>query len=58
VVALGPGDAALLVAAGVLGGAGNAAAGDGSLLTFPLLVGLGIPPLAANVTNTVGHGPG
>jgi len=58
VVALGPGDAAVLLAAGVLGGAGNAAAGGGSLLTFPLLVGLGIPPLVANVTNTVGHAPG
>jgi uncharacterized membrane protein YfcA len=53
-----PGQAALLAAVGVLAGAGNAAAGGGSLLTFPLLVGLGVPPLAANVTNTVGHAPG
>ena len=55
---MGPGEAAVLVGAGVLAGAGNAAAGGGSLLTFPLLVGLGIPPLSANVTNTVGHAPG
>ncbi len=48
----------LLAAVGVVAGAGNAAAGGGSLLTFPLLVSLGVPPLAANVTNTVGHVPG
>jgi uncharacterized membrane protein YfcA len=48
----------VLAGAGVLGGAGNAAAGGGSLITFPILVGLGIPPLTANVTNTLGHGPG
>ena len=51
-------DAAVLVIVGVVAGAGNAAAGGGSLLTFPLLVGLGIPPLSANVTNTAGHTPG
>jgi uncharacterized membrane protein YfcA len=56
--ALGTGEIAVLAAAGLLGGAGNAAAGGGSLLTFPLLVALGIPPLTANVTNTVGHAPG
>jgi len=55
---VGSGQAAVLVIAGVVAGAGNAAAGGGSLLTFPLLIGLGIPPLSANVTNTVGHTPG
>jgi len=52
------GEVAVLTVAGIAGGAGNAAAGGGSLLTFPLLIGLGIPPLTANVTNTLGHAPG
>jgi uncharacterized membrane protein YfcA len=46
-------DVLLLVAAGVLGGAVNAAAGGGSLLTFPALMAAGLPALTANVTNTV-----
>jgi uncharacterized membrane protein YfcA len=52
------GEAAVLTVAGIAGGAGNAAAGGGSLLTFPLLIGFGMPPLTANVTNTLGHAPG
>ena len=48
----------ILVGAGLLGGAGNAAAGGGSLVTFPVLIGLGLPPITANVTNTLGHAPG
>lgn len=32
----------------------NAIAGGGTLLTFPALIGLGIPPLIANATSTVG----
>jgi uncharacterized protein len=36
----------------------NALAGGGTLLTFPTLVALGIPPVAANVTNTVALCPG
>ncbi len=55
---LSVGQAAVLAVAGVVGGAGNAAAGGGSLLTFPLLIGFGVPPLTANVTNTLGHAPG
>ena len=53
-----PGHAALLAAAGVIGGAVNAVAGGGSLLTFPALLAVGLDPLAANVTNTVGLLPG
>jgi uncharacterized protein len=56
--ALTVGHATVLALAGVVGGAGNAAAGGGSLLTFPLLIGFGVPPLTANVTNTLGHAPG
>jgi uncharacterized membrane protein YfcA len=43
----------LLAAAGALAGAINAAAGGGSLLSFPALVLVGLPALSANVTNTV-----
>ncbi|MCW2666006.1 MAG: permease, partial [Frankiales bacterium] len=53
-----PGDAALLAVAGLAGGAVNAAAGGGSLVTFPALLAVGLSPLAANVTNTVALVPG
>jgi uncharacterized protein len=46
-----------LVGAGLVAGAASAMAGGASLLTFPLLLGLGLPPLAANVTNTTGLVP-
>jgi uncharacterized protein len=39
--------------AGVLGGALNAVAGGGSFIAFPALMFAGIPPIAANATNTV-----
>jgi uncharacterized membrane protein YfcA len=48
----------LLVAAGLAAGSVNAVAGGGSLLSFPALVATGLPPLAANVTNTVSLWPG
>jgi uncharacterized membrane protein YfcA len=44
----------LLATAGVVAGAASAMAGGASLLTFPVLLALGLPPLAANVTNTTG----
>lgn len=44
--------------AGLVAGAINTIVGSGSLLTFPVLVGLGFPPLVANVSNTVGLVPG
>src|SRR5919198_391421 len=46
--------AAMAVAAGFV----NAIAGGGSLLTFPTLVWVGIPPVTASATNTVGLWPG
>ena len=36
----------------------NALAGGGTLISFPTLVGLGVPALSANVTNTVALVPG
>jgi uncharacterized membrane protein YfcA len=50
-------DALLVFGGGVVAGIANTIAGGGSLLTFPLLVALGLPPLDANVTNTVGIVP-
>ncbi len=47
----------LLVLAGVVAGAASAMAGGASLLTFPVLLSFGLPPLTANVTNTVGLVP-
>lgn len=47
-----------LLVAGLLAGAVNAVAGGGSLLVFPALLGVGFPPLAANVTNSVAQWPG
>jgi hypothetical protein len=44
--------------AGLAAGAVNALAGGGTLITFPTLTALGIPAIAANVTNTVALCPG
>ena len=49
---------AFVAGAGVLGGAVNAVAGGGSLITFPVLVAVGIPPITANMTNTLAMCPG
>jgi uncharacterized membrane protein YfcA len=49
---------AFLGLAAVAAGIVNALAGGGSLLTFPVLVAVGVPPLVANVTNTVALCPG
>jgi uncharacterized protein len=50
--------ALLVVLAGFGAGALNAVVGSGSLITFPTLVAVGVPPLSANVSNTVGLVPG
>ncbi|MCP9848641.1 sulfite exporter TauE/SafE family protein [Cyanobium sp. Morenito 9A2] len=44
--------------AGVAAGLLNALAGGGSLISFPALTGVGLPAVAANVTNTVALSPG
>jgi uncharacterized membrane protein YfcA len=43
--------------AALLGGAINAIAGGGTLVTFPAIVALGIPPIIANATSTVALWP-
>ena len=45
------GDASLFLA-GLMGGMVNAIAGGGSFITFPALMAAGVPPIAANATNT------
>ena len=48
----------LLAGLGLLAGAVNAVAGGGSLIVFPALLAVGLPPLPANVTNSVAQWPG
>ncbi len=48
----------LISLAAAIGGAINAIAGGGTLVTFPAIVALGIPPLIANATSTVALWPG
>jgi len=51
-------DLLLLVGAGIIAGAVNAAVGSGTLLTYPLLLAYGLPPVVANGTNSAGLAPG
>ena len=46
-------DAAFLAAAGVVGGLTGSIAGLASIATYPALLVVGLPPVTANVTNTV-----
>jgi uncharacterized protein len=55
---LSAGSAALMFGAGILSGAVNAVAGGGSLISFPTMVALGIPPVLANATNAAAQWPG
>jgi uncharacterized membrane protein YfcA len=48
----------LLVGAGILGGAANAIAGGGTFFTFPALLMVGMPPVAANASNSLAIWPG
>jgi uncharacterized membrane protein YfcA len=43
----------VLVAAGIGGGLSGSIAGLASLISYPVLLALGLPPVTANVTNTV-----
>jgi uncharacterized protein len=51
-------DTAVLLAAGLAAGTVNAIAGGGSFITFPTLVAIGLPPVPANVTNSIAVSPG
>jgi uncharacterized membrane protein YfcA len=48
----------LVALAGVGAGFINTVAGSGTLITFPTLVAIGVPPVVANVSNNVGLIPG
>ena len=48
----------LVGVAAVAGGAVNALAGGGTLITFPMLTAVGVSTVAANITNTVALCPG
>lgn len=49
---------ALIALAALAGGAVNAIAGGGSLITFPVLLAAGLPAVTASMTNTVAMCPG
>jgi uncharacterized membrane protein YfcA len=55
---LTPLDYLLIALAAVGAGVVNALAGGGTLITFPMLTAVGVPPVVANVTNTVALCPG
>jgi len=52
------GAAAAVFAAGIAAGTINTIVGSGTLVTFPTLLALGVPPITANVSNTLGLVPG
>lgn len=47
-----------LLTASLLAGVMNAMAGGGSFFSFPAMLGMGVPPIEANATNTVALWPG
>jgi uncharacterized protein len=51
-------EALLVLVAGVWAGAINTLVGSGSLVTFPVLLAVGYPPLTANISNNLGVVPG
>ncbi|MBK8051432.1 MAG: sulfite exporter TauE/SafE family protein [Anaerolineales bacterium] len=51
-------DFVLAALAAMAAGAVNAIAGGGTLISFPVLTAIGIPAIAANITNTVALTPG
>jgi uncharacterized protein len=51
-------EALLVGLAGLAAGAINTVVGSGTLVTFPTLLAIGLPPVVANVSNTVGLVPG
>ena len=55
---MSPLEVATILAVGAAAGTVNTIVGSGSLITFPTLLAVGLPPVTANVTNTVGLVPG
>ena len=44
----------ILIVTGILAGIVSTAAGSASLVSYPVLLAIGLPPVTANVTNTLG----
>ncbi len=53
-----PLQALAVAAAGIVAGMINTVVGSGTLITFPVLLAVGLPPLTANVSNGLGLVPG
>ncbi|MEU8530650.1 MULTISPECIES: sulfite exporter TauE/SafE family protein [Streptomyces] len=51
-------EALAVFAAGIGAGTINTIVGSGTLITFPVLLATGLPPITANVSNTLGLVPG
>ncbi|WP_244928267.1 sulfite exporter TauE/SafE family protein [Nocardioides sp. W7] len=51
-------EAVTILLAGVAAGGINAVVGSGTLITFPILLAFGVPPVTANVSNNIGLAPG
>jgi uncharacterized protein len=51
---MSPAEAVGVLAAGIGAGTINTIVGSGTLLTFPVLLAIGLPPVTANVSNTLG----
>ena len=57
-VPLSPSHLGVAFLAALLAGAINSVAGGGTLVSFPVLVWLGLPPIVSNATSTAGIWPG
>lgn len=55
---MSPAEALAVFAAGIGAGTINTIVGSGTLLTFPVLLAVGLPPVTANVSNALGLVPG
>jgi uncharacterized membrane protein YfcA len=52
------GEVLAILLAGLAAGTINTVVGSGTLITFPTLLAFGVPPVTANVSNTIGLVPG
>lgn len=55
---MSPTDSLIVLLAGIGAGVINSVVGSATLMTFPLLLSLGVPPVVANVSNNIGLVPG
>lgn len=55
---MGPVEIAVILLAGLAAGTINTVVGSGTLISFPTLLALGVPPVTANVSNGIGLVPG